>query len=86
MWNSKAGINVVAGYDIAKECKFSYEYNNKAKFIYKDIKKVPDGEILELYPKNTDIRILMGCAPCQPFSAYSHRYKESETRKQKWIY
>lgn len=79
----KTGINVVAGYDIAKECKFSYEYNNKAKFFHKDIKEIMDGEISKLYPENTDIRILMGCAPCQPFSAYSHRYKESETRKQK---
>ncbi|MFZ4847162.1 DNA cytosine methyltransferase [Enterococcus casseliflavus] len=79
----KTGINVVAGYDIAKECKFSYEHNNKAKFIHKDIKDISDMEISELYPHNTDIKILMGCAPCQPFSAYSHRYKESETRKQK---
>lgn len=25
----------------------------------------------------------MGCAPCQPFSAYSHRYKENDNRRQK---
>ncbi|EDO1109222.1 DNA (cytosine-5-)-methyltransferase, partial [Listeria monocytogenes] len=51
--------------------------------IHKDIKEISDDEISALYPENTDIRLLMGCAPCQPFSAYSHRYKESETRKQK---
>ncbi|MBF2488287.1 DNA cytosine methyltransferase [Listeria marthii] len=79
----KTGINVIAGYDIAKECQYSYEHNNKARFIHKDIKEISDDEISELYPENTDIRLLMGCAPCQPFSAYSHRYKESETRKQK---
>ncbi|HDU1268536.1 TPA: DNA cytosine methyltransferase, partial [Listeria monocytogenes] len=79
----KTGINVIAGYDIAKECQYSYEYNNKARFIHKDIKEISDDEISALYPENTDIRLLMGCAPCQPFSAYSHRYKESETRKQK---
>lgn len=79
----KAGINVVAGYDIAKDCRFSYEYNNNSKFIYKDVKEISDDEISKLYPKDTDFKVLMGCAPCQPFSAYSHRYKESETRKQK---
>lgn len=79
----QSGINVVAGYDIAEECRYAYESNNNAQFIYKDIKDIEDGELLSLYPKNTDIKILMGCAPCQPFSAYSYRYKESESRKQK---
>lgn len=79
----KAGINVVAGFDIAKECRYSYEYNNNAEFIYKDVKDITDDEISNLYPEDTDIKILMGCAPCQPFSAYSHRYKDSESRKQK---
>lgn len=79
----KSGINVVAGVDIAKECQYAYESNNNAKFIYKDIKNLKKGEILGLYPHNTNIKILMGCAPCQPFSAYSHRYKNSENRLQK---
>ena len=69
----KTGINVIAGYDIEESCKYAYEYNNNAKFILKDIKDISDDEISKLYPKNTDIKILMGCAPCQPFSAYSHR-------------
>ena len=79
----RAGINVVAGFDIAKECQYSFEFNNDATFIYKDVKEIEDGEITALYPNDTDIKILMGCAPCQPFSAYSHRYKDSENRKQK---
>ncbi|MZU11608.1 DNA (cytosine-5-)-methyltransferase [Enterococcus mundtii] len=79
----KTGINVIAGFDIAKECQYAFEYNNDAKFIYKDVRNIEDDEILNLYPKDTDIKILMGCAPCQPFSAYSHRYKDSENRKEK---
>lgn len=79
----KAGINVVAGFDIAKECQYAFEYNNNAIFIYKDVKNIENDEILNLYPENTDIKILMGCAPCQPFSAYSHRYKDNENRKEK---
>lgn len=79
----KTGINVVAGLDIAKECQYAYEYNNDATFIYKDIKELDKGELLKLYPSDTDVKILMGCAPCQPFSAYSHRYKNSKNRLQK---
>lgn len=79
----RTGINVVAGYDIAKECQYAFEYNNNAKFIYKDVKNIEDDEIQNLYPSDTDIKILMGCAPCQPFSAYSHRYKNNENRHEK---
>ena len=76
----KTGIDVIAGYDIEESCKYAYEYNNHAKFILKDIKDISETEIINLYPKDTDIKILMGCAPCQPFSSYSHRYKETENR------
>ncbi|WP_430601976.1 DNA (cytosine-5)-methyltransferase 1 [Enterococcus sp. DIV0724b] len=79
----RAGINVIAGYDIEEDCRFAYEKNNNARFIFKDVKEITDNEINELFPEDTDIKILMGCAPCQPFSAYSHRYKECESRKEK---
>ena len=79
----QAGINVVAGYDIDDKSKFAYEYNNDAKFILKDIKEIEDDEILALYPKDTDIKILIGCAPCQPFSSYSHKYQNNENTLKK---
>ncbi|WP_037602952.1 DNA cytosine methyltransferase [Streptococcus sp. oral taxon 056] len=79
----RAGINVVAGYDIDEKSQFAYEYNNKAKFILKDVRAIGEYEITQLYPKDTDVKVLMGCAPCQPFSAYSHRYKNSENRLNK---
>ncbi|MCJ1970063.1 DNA cytosine methyltransferase [Lactococcus carnosus] len=79
----KTGINVVAGFDFEESCQFAYEKNNKAKFVHKNIKELRDDELLSYYPNNTDIKILIGCAPCQPFSAYSHRYKDSESRKEK---
>ena len=79
----KAGINVVAGFDIEESCKYAYEYNNNAKFILKDITKLSSDEVENLDPKNTDIKLLMGCAPCQPFSSYAHRYRGTENRKQK---
>lgn len=33
------GFNILAGYDIDATCRYAYETNNNAKFIYKDIKR-----------------------------------------------
>ncbi len=74
----QAGINVIAGYDIDPRSQFAYEFNNNARFILKDVKEIDEKEISNLYPDDTDIKILMGCAPCQPFSTYSHKYKNNE--------
>jgi DNA (cytosine-5)-methyltransferase 1 len=65
----KEGLNVVAGIDNDDTCKYGYEYNNKTRFINKDILKVTARDVNDLfgYDKNT-IRVLAGCAPCQPFS------------------
>ena len=71
-----AGINVVAGIDNESSCEYAYSKNTNAKFILGDIKKISSQEIEDLYPKDTDIKILVGCAPCQPFSSYSYRYKK----------
>ena len=65
----KEGLDVVAGIDNDSSCKFGYEYNNKARFIDKDILKVTAEQINELFGSKKDsIRVLAGCAPCQPFS------------------
>jgi len=66
-----AGIPVAAGYDIENVCRHAYEYNNNgAKFITANVGEL-DGETLaNHYPKN-HVRILVGCAPCQPFSRYT---------------
>ena len=66
-----AGINVVAGLDVDEACRHPFEANNKgARFINQDVGKVSTKRINELLG-NADIRILAGCAPCQPFSSYT---------------
>lgn len=65
----KEGLDVVAGIDNDSTCKYGYEYNNKTEFINSDILKVTKEEINKLFgnEKGT-IRVLAGCAPCQPYS------------------
>ncbi|MGO4987900.1 DNA cytosine methyltransferase [Gallicola sp. Sow4_E12] len=79
----QSGINVIAGYDIDGKSKFAYEFNNNAKFILKDVKDIEEDEISNLYPKDTQVKVLMGCAPCQPFSSYSHKYKNNSSNIEK---
>jgi DNA (cytosine-5)-methyltransferase 1 len=80
----KEGFNVVAGIDLDLSCKYAFEKNNKATFLHKDIEKeVTAEEVIKLYPKN-DVKILVGCAPCAPFSKYTNR--KSEDAKWKLLY
>jgi DNA (cytosine-5)-methyltransferase 1 len=67
------GINVVAGIDVDEACRHPFEANNKATFINMDVARLTSGRIGELFG-NAKVRILAGCAPCQPFSTYSQRY------------
>lgn len=73
----KAGLNVVAGYDLDATCKYAYSYNNNAEFINNDIKDVSGKEIKKIL-QGYDIKILAGCAPCQPFSRHQ---KDKYNRK-----
>lgn len=78
-----AGINVAAGIDIDETCRFAYETNNNAEFINESVEDVTAQFIESLYPDNS-IKVLMGCAPCQPFSNYSLRYNKDGKKDEKW--
>lgn len=71
----KAGLNVIAGLDNDPTCKFAYEANNHAKFIEADVSTYPAENIDKLY-KKSDIKILVGCAPCQTFSTQANKYRK----------
>src|SRR2546426_9817775 len=66
----KEGFNVVAGIDSDSSCKFAFEANNGARFIDKDVELITGAEIRNLFPRHSS-RILIGCAPCSPFSRYT---------------
>lgn len=73
----RAGIKVIAGYDLDKSCEYTFTYNNKAQFINKNIQDVQGKEIRKLL-RGYDVKILAGCAPCQPFSQHQ---KDKKNRK-----
>ena len=74
----QAGIKVNAGIDIDGTCKYAYEENNEAGFICKDIDSVTGKYLSSLYPED-DIKLLVGCAPCQPFSPHTYKKKDRES-------
>jgi len=78
----KSGIRVRAGIDLDTSCKYAYEVNNKAKFIGSDITKVK-GEQIKGYWKDNEVKVLVGCAPCQPFSTHANKVKDKE-QGSKW--
>lgn len=78
------GFDVVAGYDNDKSCKFAYEVNNHAKFHLADITKVTGKEINQQF--GNSLKILVGCAPCQPFSSYSFKVKTKDKDKVNLLY
>lgn len=74
------GINVVAGIDLDPLCQYPFEANNDARFIREDVNTLSVARLERLYGHG-GLRLLAGCAPCQPFSTYSRsgrnpRYNE----------
>lgn len=67
------GISVIAGFDNDSTCKFAYEKNNCVHFNERDVKTLHGQELKALYNSNT-IKVLAGCAPCQPFSSMRSKF------------
>lgn len=78
----KAGVQVVAGVDSDETCRYAYEKNNQAKFVNKSVDELTEADLSKLYPE-TNVKILVGCAPCQCFSKHTQK---NRTRKRdgKW--
>ena len=71
----KEGIDVSAGIDIDETCQYPYEKNNHARFFKKDVATLTKKEVSPLF-KRAKIKVLVGCAPCQPFSGYARGMDE----------
>lgn len=75
------GVRVVAGIDVDPACQYPYEANHDgAKFLLRDITTVSGKELHSLWSPGV-VRLLAGCAPCQPFSSYANT---ATVDKAKW--
>lgn len=81
----KEGFNVSHGLDFDKTCEYAYNRNNKSNFLHSDVALIKPAEVDQLYPKGSR-RILVGCAPCQPFSIFNRKSdgKVSKENNQRW--
>ncbi|WP_203861469.1 DNA cytosine methyltransferase [Plantactinospora mayteni] len=64
-----AGVKVAAGVDIDPACAYPYQANVHAPFHKKDVCELDAEELAAMWPRGS-VRVLAGCAPCQPFSSY----------------
>jgi len=81
----RENLNVVAGIDTDETCRYAYEKNNGTKFILKSIEEVGGKELKKLLEKSR-IKILIGCAPCQPFSRYNNQKSKKSDKKWGLLY
>ena len=56
--------------------------NNNVPFIHADISQFDAHDLKRYYSQNTT-KLLIGCAPCQPFSSHSTKYKPN-TKDSRW--
>jgi DNA (cytosine-5)-methyltransferase 1 len=76
-----AGIQVVAGFDIDDACRYPYEKNNRpAVFEKRSIADITGKHLKAFYPAGA-VRVLVGCAPCQPFSKYTQGLETADDEK-----
>lgn len=72
------GVEVKGGVDLDPSCRYPFEKNIGAPFVQRSVSEVSGDELKALYSEGA-IRILAGCAPCQPFSIYTGRYRQEES-------
>lgn len=75
------GVRVIAGFDLDPACEYPYTANHPdAKFVEGDVGALKGEQLNELWSPGA-VRLLAGCAPCQPFSTYANT---ATVDKAKW--
>jgi DNA (cytosine-5)-methyltransferase 1 len=74
----QSGIEVAAGIDIDSAAEYAYMKNNPgAKFLCWDVARKNHPSIAKLFDTGK-VRLLAGCAPCQPFSRLTNGRREHQ--------
>jgi DNA (cytosine-5)-methyltransferase 1 len=76
-----SGIQIAAGIDVDPACRFPFEQNIGAPFLQRDVADLDSDSLQGLYG-DARIRVLAGCAPCQPFSGYTTKRRAIDRRWQ----
>ncbi|MGT8958582.1 DNA cytosine methyltransferase [Escherichia coli] len=85
-WAKKAGIEVSHGIDIDESCRFAIESNNPlTQFINQSVTELQSCDVSAMF-KEGNIRLLAGCAPCQPFSKYRNPNSRKDDTKWRLLY
>ena len=71
------GFEIVAGIDTDENCRYAFEHNNVAPFIRRDVGML-DGETVRQFFTPGIPAVLIGCAPCQPFSVYNQKNSDPQ--------
>lgn len=72
-----AGVQVRLGVEVGPTYRFSMEANNDANFMEADIAKLMPSDVLSAFAES-EVTLLAGCVPCQPFSSYSRSARRNE--------
>lgn len=78
----KAGLKVVAGIDSDVSCEYAFSYNNNSLFLGSNIERIKSIEVIRLL-NSFDVKVLVGCAPCQPFSRYQ-KDQQNRSKHKDW--
>jgi len=71
------GFDVLVGIDTDETCRYAFETNNEATFFRHDVAAMTAKDIRDLFGASSPT-VLVGCAPCQPFSSYSQKNENPE--------
>lgn len=64
------GFKVECGIDVDENCRYAFETNNFAEFWNRDVLDVKPADLALQFNHNIP-SVLLGCAPCQPFSQFN---------------
>lgn len=64
------GFPIGAGVDVDGACRYAFETNNDSTFLKEDVGTLTADQLRPYFVEGQP-KILVGCAPCQPFSTYT---------------
>jgi DNA (cytosine-5)-methyltransferase 1 len=76
---AKAGIDVKLGVDVDPACEYPFTANNDSEFLLKSVVRLKPKDIA--VEDDGALKLLAGCAPCQPFSSY---WQKADTSDRRW--